>query len=125
MPRLLRARRHGVVALLLSSLWTVRAHAAETPPPQPQPKPDGLPAPMQPQATEDTLEYSPRLVLETGRYDVTPANKGALNIQFHGEYQLRCRAMTDLPLEPPTLHPEIATLGQNHYVYHWLRFGTR
>ncbi len=72
-----------------------------------------------------------RFVLETGRLPPLPLDPDFLVFSIHGEYQLRFRAMTDLPLEPPVRgalptddgsEPEDPSLlGQNKYLYHWLR----
>ncbi|MFO0763082.1 MAG: hypothetical protein U0359_41985 [Byssovorax sp.] len=76
-------------------------------------------------AANDELTFSDRLVLDTGRHDFRPPNPEALTFSLRGEYQLRYRAMSDLALEAPVRHPEAKTLGQNQYLYHWLRIGAR
>jgi hypothetical protein len=72
-----------------------------------------------------------RFVLESGRVTPLPLDPDFLVFSIHGDYQLRFRAMTDLPLEPPArggVEPTDGSeprdprlLGQNKYLYHWLR----
>jgi hypothetical protein len=69
--------------------------------------------------------FEPRYVLETGRILPRPPDENRLNFSLHGEYQLRYRALTDFRLEPPIGQPDQTTLGQNQYLYHWLRLKPR
>lgn len=78
--------------------------------PLPEPEPEG---------------FQPRFVLETGRILPRPASENRLNFSLHGEYQLRYRALTDFRLEPPIRQVSANTLGQNQYLYHWLRLRPR
>ena len=48
-----------------------------------------------------------------------------LRFNIHGEYQLRYRVASDLRLEAPLSDRGETKLGQNHYLYHWLRVGLR
>jgi hypothetical protein len=76
-----------------------------------------------------------RFVLETGRVSPLPLDPDFLIFSLHGEYELRFRALTDLPLEPPlrgalptedgSAPEDPALLGQNKYLYHWLRLWGR
>ena len=76
-----------------------------------------------------------RYVLESARATWLPLDQDFLVFSLHGEYELRFRALTDLPLEPPArgaLSPtddsepkDPALLGQNAYLYHWLRLNGR
>jgi hypothetical protein len=74
---------------------------------------------------EDTLEFSETLVLDDGRKEFRPPSPEGISFSLRGEYQLRYRAMSDLRLEPPVRHLEATTLGQNQYLYHWLRLSGR
>ncbi|HVY45745.1 MAG TPA: hypothetical protein VHB21_07690, partial [Minicystis sp.] len=65
--------------------------------------------------------YVDTLVLDTGRTEPVGARPNALSFELHGEYEVRYRAMSDLPLTPPASAPGATTLGQNQYLYHWLR----
>lgn len=69
--------------------------------------------------------FDDRLVLDTGRPLPVPPDPQGIAFTIHGEYQLRFRSMTDLPLEPPVLDPTASTLGQTKYLYHWLRLSPR
>ena len=76
-----------------------------------------------------------RYARESARVTPLPLDPDFAVFSLHGEYQLRFRAMTDLPLEPPlrgafdTLDgsepKDPGLLGQNAYLYHWLRLGGR
>lgn len=80
--------------------------------------------PKAPEVTDDA-GFLDRFVVETGRIDFEPPEPGRLRLNLHGEYQLRYRAMNDLPLQGPIGLPSVDTLGQNQYLYHWLRVGLR
>lgn len=69
--------------------------------------------------------FSPDLVLESGRIEPPPAEVDSITFTVRGEYQLRYRALSDLRLEPPQGEPLRNELGQNQYVYHWLRLTPR
>lgn len=72
-----------------------------------------------------------RLVFETGRTPVAPAEPGTLRVQIHGEYQLRYQGMTSFTLTPSATvlnaHPGAKgdSIGQNNFVNHWLRVTPR
>ena len=76
-----------------------------------------------------------RYVREGGRVSAIPLDDDFLTFSLHGEYAMRLRAMTDLPLTPPVrgalpeeagVEPrDPALLGQNVYLYHWLRLAGR
>jgi hypothetical protein len=74
---------------------------------------------------DDSYEYSDTLVLDAGRKDFRAPSPEGVSFSLRGEYQLRYRAMSALRLEPPVRHPEATTLGQNKYLYHWLRLNGR
>jgi hypothetical protein len=80
---------------------------------------EALPAPI------DDTEFLERFALETGRIEPKPPEPGALRFNIHGEYQLRYRAQSNLRLTPPLGQPSYDKLGQNQYLYHWLRVGMR
>ncbi|MSP24232.1 MAG: hypothetical protein EXR75_03510 [Myxococcales bacterium] len=77
------------------------------------------PAPVAP----DALEFDDRFVLDTGRVPLAKATPTSMSFELHGEAQLRLRAATDLRLEPRIgAAPGVgATLGQNYYLYEWMR----
>lgn len=76
-----------------------------------------------------------RFILESARAPFAPLDQDFLTFSLHGEYEARFRAMTDLPLEPPVRGAlptpdgsepaDPALLGQNAYLYHWLRLNGR
>ena len=74
---------------------------------------------------EDVLEFSDAFVLDTGRKAFRPPNPEGISLSLRGEYQLRYRATSDLRLEAPVRHTESTSLGQNQYLYHWLRLEGR
>lgn len=74
---------------------------------------------------EDPLEFSDTFVLDTGRKEFRPPSPEGISFSLRGEYQLRYRAMSDLRLQAPVRDPEATTLGQNQYLYHWLRLHAR
>jgi len=80
---------------------------------------DVIPAPI------DQTSFLERFVLETGRVEPKPPDPTALRFNIHGEYQLRYRAQSNLRLQEPLGQPSFNKLGQNHYLYHWLRVGLR
>jgi hypothetical protein len=73
----------------------------------------------------DDEGFLDRFVVDAGRIAPKPPEPGVLRFAAHGEYQLRYRAMTDLPLQPPVGQPSQNSLGQRQYLYHWLRVGLR
>lgn len=70
-------------------------------------------------------ELDERLILDTGRRTPPPPDPEKLSFSARGEYQLRYRAASDLALEAPLSDRGANKLGQNHYLYHWLRFTPR
>jgi hypothetical protein len=74
---------------------------------------------------DDSFDYTDTFVLDAGRKDFRPPSPEGISFSLRGEYQLRYRAMSTLRLEPPVRHPEATTLGQNKYLYHWLRLNGR
>jgi hypothetical protein len=89
-----------------------------TPPPAATPPPPPVPA-------EDHTGFSDKLVLDTGRIEPAPLDPSRIALDIHGEYQLRYRAMSDLRLEPTLTDASKTALGQNHYLYHWMRLTPR
>lgn len=71
------------------------------------------------------LGWSERLVLETARIPPPSPEPNLVSFTLHGEYQLRYRAMNDLRLTAPPGRPDLGSLGQSQYVYHWLRLSPR
>ena len=74
---------------------------------------------------DDTFSFSDTLVLDAGRKDFRAPSPEGISFSIRGEYQQRYRAMSDLHLTAPVRHPEATTLGQNKYLYHWLRLNGR
>lgn len=74
---------------------------------------------------EAAAEFDETLVLDSGRRQHPKPKAEALSFSIRGEYQLRYRAATDLPLTAPIGKPAETKLGQNHYLYHWLRLTPR
>jgi hypothetical protein len=101
------------------------ALAADPPPAAPTAAADDEPPTTETPPGEPLTGFLDRFVLETGRIEPKPVDAGSVSVAIHGEYQLRYRAMSDLPLEPPIGQPSVNTLGQNQYLYHWLRLGLR
>ena len=97
--------------LLFAAARTVRADEPATGPGEP--------------AVPAETGFLDRLVLDTGRIEYEPPDPAALHLAIHGEYQLRYQAESTLPLQAPVGQPQIDTLGQNQYLYHWLRIGAR
>ncbi|MBK8251893.1 MAG: hypothetical protein IPK82_04405 [Polyangiaceae bacterium] len=69
--------------------------------------------------------FSDSLVFDNGRRAVPPPDPEKLSFSIRGEYQLRYRAASDLSLSPPLSARSETKLGQNHYLYHWLRITPR
>jgi hypothetical protein len=80
---------------------------------------------------EEVPKDLPRLVLETGRTEVRPPEDDLVRFQIHGEYQARFQSMRSFPLDPTTSRanevPGLleSSMGQNHFVSHWLRLTPR
>jgi hypothetical protein len=84
-------------------------------------EPDAEPSPGQAEG-EGFLD---RFVLDGGRIPFKPPEPGSLHFTIHGEYQLRFQGQSSLPLEPPIGQPQENRLGQDLFLYHWLRVGAR
>ncbi|MFO0553451.1 MAG: hypothetical protein U0271_34025 [Polyangiaceae bacterium] len=101
------------------------------PPPSPLEQAD-IPKRAEVPASDGFLD---RYVLESARVTPLPLDDDFLVFSIHGEYELRGRFMTDLRLTPPVRGalpsndgeppPDPALLGQNAYLYHWLRLNGR
>lgn len=60
--------------------------------------------------------------MDDGRVPLPAEPEAGIAFAVRGESQVRFRANNDLALEPPIgAGPASATLGQNHYLYHWAR----
>jgi len=116
----------------------VKAVEPEPAPPEPTAAPPATPSPAPTLATETEEEevlptgaphalgppvFSERWLVDDGRFDPPEPSDDSMAFSMHGEYQLRFRAMTDLPLQrPASVAPgQAETLGTNAYLYHWLR----
>lgn len=99
---------------------------------KPATTPEDLPQRLEMPARDGFLD---RYVMESARATPLPLDDDFLVFSLHGEYQARFRALTDLPLEPP-IRGALPTddgsdpknpglLGQNYYLYHWMRVNGR
>jgi hypothetical protein len=76
---------------------------------------------------QDVPDDLPRLVLDTGRMPVSPAEPGLVRFQIHGEEQLRLEGLRSFPLDPTEstvlANPRTVgdSIGQNVFLSHWLR----
>ncbi len=75
-----------------------------------------------------------RLILDTGRPPVRPAEEDVVRFQIHGEYQLRGTSLRSFPLDPstqvindraPNGRVTEDSLGLNRFMNHWLRITPR
>ncbi|HEY4122059.1 MAG TPA: hypothetical protein VGM56_29535 [Byssovorax sp.] len=78
-----------------------------------------------PPAKPDDFTMRDEYLVDTGRIEGSGALANALALQLHGELELRFRALTTLPLTAPASAPTATTLGQNDYLYTWLRLNPR
>ena len=117
-------RRLAVVPLSLLALARPALAAPPSAPAAPVETGEALDAEPRKSPLDDT-GFRERFVLDPGRIEPTPPDPGALRVGIHGEYQLRYSAMSDLRLQAPVGQPSQNTLGQNQYLYHWLRVGMR
>lgn len=92
------------------------------------PQDPDLPPRVERPASDGFHEY---YVAEDARVKPLPRDPDFLTFSMHGEYQLRFRALSNLRLEPPAAgqldgeERDPRLLGQNAYLYHWLRLGGR
>ncbi|MCC6552021.1 MAG: hypothetical protein IT372_03230 [Polyangiaceae bacterium] len=70
-------------------------------------------------------DFDERLVLDIGRTPSPRPDPETVSFILRGEYEMRFRALSDLRLEPPLSDPASTALGQNAYLYHWLRLSPR
>jgi hypothetical protein len=70
---------------------------------------------------DDRPGFEERFLVDHGRIPIPTATPTTMSFAFRGEYQMRLRGHTDLPLEPAIGGAAGSTLGQNAYLYHWLR----
>lgn len=119
-PRLLRRVFVALPATLASALVLVPATpslAAEPPDP----------APVEAAVPDDF----PRLVLDSGRPEVSPPEPDLLRLQLHGEYQVRYQHVRPFPLDvtPSTVNAKPGAIedstGQRDFLAHWLRLTPR
>jgi hypothetical protein len=99
---------------------------AAQPDPLAEPAPTEAAEPVPNAEAEEEAEhdgFDETLVLDSGRFRPPPPSDEDIRFAFHGEYQLRFRAASDLRLEQPIgAAPGTAgTLGQNYHLYQWLR----
>jgi hypothetical protein len=73
-----------------------------------------------------------RLVLDTGRIPLSPAEPGLIRFEIHGEEQLRVEGLRSFPLDPTATAVQSYrartggtltgdSIGQNVFLSHWLR----
>ncbi len=70
-------------------------------------------------------DFNESLVLDTGRRPPPPPDPEKLSFSVRGEYELRYRAASNLKLQAPLSDRTANKLGQNQYLYHWLRLTPR
>ena len=81
---------------------------------------------------DDVPADLPRLVLDTGRIPLTPAERDHIRFEMHGEEQLRVEGLRSFPLDPTATAVQATraqtgrsllgdSLGQNVFLSHWLR----
>jgi hypothetical protein len=128
MPKL---RSRAALALASIAILTPRAADAEALPPSapsaapPDPRASPLPG------GEPDIANLPRLLLDDGRPEISPAEEGHIRFRFDGEYQIRLNRMQSFPLDVSDTvalaHPGATSdsLGQNTWVNHWLRITPR
>ncbi len=105
------------VACPCSSLWAQPAAEGDDPyAQQDQPAQDGGD-----EGEPSLIERARVLVTEPGGMAERLPSSKKLTFDVDGEYQIRHRAFRDLRLEPPVTDPGADSLGQRHYLYHWLR----
>ena len=71
---------------------------------------------------EEITDFRESFVLDSGRVPLPEPDPEQMSFALRGEYELRFRAHTDLPLEPPIGTAERTDLGQNLYLVHWMRW---
>jgi hypothetical protein len=82
-------------------------------------------------ADEEVPKDLPRLILDSGRIETRPPEEDLVRFQMHGEYQMRYQIQRSFPLDPTTSTVNRVpgavedSLGQNHFLNHWLRFTPR
>src|ERR1700722_11809518 len=70
-----------------------------------------------------------RLVLDTGRIPLTPAEPGVIRFEIHGEEQIRVEGLRSFLLDPTATAVKNYqggalvgdSIGQNYFLSHWLR----
>jgi hypothetical protein len=115
--------RHYAWLLPVATCLLARASAAqEAAPGEPVVVETVVPRPV-----DEPLVFRDELVLDAGRLPDAKPDPDGINFSFHGEYQLRFRAASDLPMTPLIGRPadESAELGQRYSLHHWLRFRPR
>ncbi|MDB4946258.1 MAG: hypothetical protein JWP97_5792 [Labilithrix sp.] len=111
--------KRASVLSLVAALLLVRSARADEPEAPPKAELHAIP---------DDLH---RLVLETGRREVPKPEPDALRFVIRGEYQVRYQVERSFTLTPSAsriaARPGLAldSLGQNHFVSHWLRVAPR
>jgi hypothetical protein len=71
------------------------------------------------------LAFDDRLVLDSGRRAAPTPDHDTVSFSIRGEYELRYRVASDLALTAPLSDASANKLGQNQYLYHWLRLTPR
>jgi hypothetical protein len=120
----------AALALALAAPSAARADESAAPPEAAAPSSDGSPTPPRrhdPSASrlEPQPEFDEALILETGRRAAPRPEPDKISFSLRGEYELRYRVASDLQLEAPLTQPSARKLGQNQYLYHWLRLTPR
>ena len=81
-------------------------------------------APLHAQEPEEA-RFEEKLVVDPGRVPGPEPTEEAMTFAFRGEYQLRLRAFSDLPLQERIGQAPGSDLGQNAHLVHWLRLSPR
>lgn len=113
-----------LAALSLASLAPSAARAED--PRAPASDSPASPTPAKSAVPEKIADaFDERLVLDTGRRTPPPPDPEKLSFSIRGEYELRYRVASDLRLTAPLSDGAASKLGQNQYLYHWLRLTPR
>lgn len=125
----------GALVAIAMPRATFAADATVASPPATAPAAPPLASPGDPAAEDQTRAgdriasdgFEDSFIVDSARIPHYIPLEDFVTFSLHGEYALRFRVMRDLRLENPVrdTSPEAKTLGQNAYLYHWLRLRPR